>query len=86
MTVSQKQPRDRFVGAAARRASQDHLGDIDLADGYLRVRIGVGKAAREDVIPLHEQVLEALTEAKSVRRQADRSCAPYHADDPHILP
>ncbi len=39
-------------------------GDIDLADGYLRVRIGVGKAAREDFVPMHEQVIEALTEAK----------------------
>ncbi len=39
-------------------------GDIDLADGYLRVRIGVGKASREDVIPLHCQLVEALTGAK----------------------
>ncbi len=39
-------------------------GDIDLADRYLRVRIGVGKASREDVIPLHGQLVEALTDAK----------------------
>ena len=40
-------------------------GDIDLAGQYLRVRIGVGKAAREDFVPLHEQVTQALWEAKS---------------------
>ena len=48
-------------------------GDVDLAGRYLRVRLGVGKAAREDVIPLHEQVLEALREAKSSdAKPADR--------------
>lgn len=66
MKVSQKQPRGRFVrGCGAASFARSPWGDIDFADGYLRVRIGAGKAAREDVIPLHEQVLEALTEARS---------------------
>ncbi len=47
--------------------------DVDMADGYLRVRIGVGKAAREDFVPLHEQVIEALTEANPAdAKPADR--------------
>ena len=66
MKVSQKQPRGRFArSCGAASFARSPSGDIDFADGYLRVRSGAGKAAREDVIPLHEQVLEALTEAKS---------------------
>lgn len=34
--------------------------DIDLKEGTVRVRIGVGKAKREDFVPLHRQVVEAL--------------------------
>jgi len=38
--------------------------DLDLSKGTLRVRIDVGKAKREDVIPLHRQAVGELAAAK----------------------
>lgn len=39
-------------------------GDVDFDGGAIRVRIGVGKARREDFIPIHPQVAEELRAIK----------------------
>jgi len=39
-------------------------GDVELETATLRVRIGVGKAKREDFIPLHPQAIDELTAFK----------------------
>jgi len=47
--------------------------DVDLAESTLRVRIGVGKAKREDYVPLHPQAHEELTAFKATdAKQTDR--------------
>ena len=38
--------------------------DVDLDASTIRVRIGVGKAKREDIIPMHQQLVEAMRESK----------------------
>lgn len=38
--------------------------DVDLEHSLIRVRVGVGKAAREDFVPLHAQAAEVLASLK----------------------
>jgi len=48
-------------------------GDVDFETKTLRVRVGVGKVPREDIISLHSQAVEALAEAKpSAPKVSDR--------------
>ena|GEM_PF-1306720 len=44
--------------------------DVDLHGQVIRVRVGVGKAAREDHVPLHPQAVEALAQIKARARSA----------------
>ncbi len=42
-------------------------GDVDLEAYSITIRVGVGKAKREDVIPIHPQAAEALASLKSAQ-------------------
>jgi len=68
LDMARRRGRERrlvYLTAAMTGLRRGELGklmwsDVDLESGSIRVRIGVGKAKREDVIPLHTQLLAEL--------------------------
>lgn len=56
-----------YTGLRKGELAELSWGDIDLPKGYVRVRIDVGKAAREDHIPIHA---EAANVFRAIRPEA----------------